>query len=264
MSQGCPARVKQLPSAARQQQIRRRLSERPGVVVAALAREFEVSEMTIRRDLAALEAQAHVRRTHGGAMLTERMILEFDYRDRRATNRTAKRAIAATARRLIRPGQRLILDNGTTTLELAALLQDGENLTVITPSLAVASELQHAAGVEVILLGGVVRRGSPDLTGPVTEHCLELFSADYAFQGADGIGLDGSIYNSDLRLARVDRLMRRLAQRCCVLADHSKLGVTALARSGSLADVDVFITSRGAPAGALRRFRRLGPEVVVA
>jgi DeoR/GlpR family transcriptional regulator of sugar metabolism len=163
----------------------------------------------------------------------------------------------------VRPGLRLILDNGTTTLELAALLKDGKNLTVITPSLAVASELQHSDGVEVILLAGVLREGSPDLTGPLTEHCLEILAADIAFQGADGIGIDGAIYNSDLRLARVDRMMRRVAARCCVLADHSKIGRTALARNGSLADVDVFITDKAAPAAALKRFAKLGPEIVV-
>ncbi|MCX6950609.1 MAG: DeoR/GlpR family DNA-binding transcription regulator [Verrucomicrobia bacterium] len=255
--------MKNLPSAARQAKIRDRFSEKPGVSIGELAQEFGVSEMTIRRDLAALEAKSHIQRTHGGAMLTERMMLEFDYRDRRAINRAAKCAIAAEARKRVQPGQRLILDTGTTTLELAALLKDGENLTVITPSLAVASELQHAAGVEVILLGGVIRRGSPDLTGPATEHCLELFAADIAFQGADAIGLDGSIYNSDLRLARVDQLMRRVATRSCVLADHTKIGHTALARSGTLADVDTFITNRGAPAEALKRFAKLGTEVVV-
>ena len=255
--------MKHLPSAARQQQIRRRLAERPGVVVAALAREFGVSAMTVRRDLAVLTEQADVRRTHGGAMLTERMILEFNYRDRRATNRTAKCAIAAAARKLVRPGMRLILDTGTTTLEFATLLKDGERLTVITPSLAVASELQHAPKVEVILLGGVMREGNPDLTGPLTEQCLEVLAADLAFQGADGIGFDGAIYNSDLRLARVDQLMRSVARRCCLLADHSKIGRTALARNGSLADVDVFITDKAAPAAALKRFAKLGPEIVV-
>ena len=254
--------MKHLPSAARQTRIRERFSGQSGVSISELAREFGVSEMTIRRDLAALESKSHIQRTHGGAMLTERMILEFDYRDRRELNRAAKRAIAAAARKLIQPGQRLILDTGTTTLELASLLADGKHLTVITPSLAVASELQHAAGVEVILLGGVIRRGSPDLTGPVTENCLELFAADLAIQGADGIGLDGTIYNSDLRLARVDKLMRRIAKRSCVLADHTKIGTTALARCGSLADVDVFITNTAAPADALRRFVRLGTEVI--
>lgn len=254
--------MKNLPSAARQAKIRERFAEQPGVSISELAREFDVSEMTIRRDLAALEGKAHIQRTHGGAVLTERMILEFDYRDRREKNRRVKCAIAAAARKLVQPGQRLILDTGTTTLELAALLKDGKDLTVITPSLAVASELQHASGVEVILLGGVIRRGSPDLTGPVTEHCLELFAADIAFQGADAIGTDGSIYNSDLRLARVDKLMRRVAKRCCVLADHTKIGQTALARSGSLADVDTFITDKAAPTDVLRRFAKLGAEIV--
>src|SRR5690349_12376117 len=99
------ARVKNLPSAARQTRIRERFAERPGVSISQLAREFGMSEMTIRRDLAALEGKSHIQRTHGGAVLTERMILEFDYRDRRETNRPAKRAIAAEARKLVRKGQ---------------------------------------------------------------------------------------------------------------------------------------------------------------
>lgn len=254
--------MKNLPAAARQNKIREHFAEGPGVAISQLARTFGVSEMTIRRDLAVLEGKAQIQRTHGGAVLTERMMLEFDYRDRREHQRAAKRAIAAEARKLVTAGQRIILDNGTTTLELAALLQDGRDLTVITPSLAVASELQHAPGVEVILLGGVIRRGSPDLTGPVTEHSLELFSADIAFQGADAIGDDGSIYNSDLRLAQVDKLMRRVAQRSCILADHTKIGGTALARSGSIGDVDVFITTKGAAAPVLKRFAQLGTQVI--
>ncbi len=254
--------MKKFPSAARQTRIRERLAAQPGVAIGDLAREFGVSEMTVRRDLDALEGQSHILRTHGGAVLTERMILEFDYRNRRELNRPAKRAIAAEARKLIQPGMRLILDTGTTTLELAALLHDGKDLTIITPSLAVASELQHASGVEVILLGGIIRRGSPDLTGPVTEHCLELFSADIAFQGVEGIGPDGAVYNTDLRLARVDRLMRKASRQCCILADSSKIGTTALARSGSLADVHFLITDKGAPAAARRHFARLGPKII--
>lgn len=254
--------VNNLPPAARQGIIRDRFAEQNGVSVSELAREFGVSEMTIRRDLAVLEGKSHIRRTHGGAVLTERMLIEFDYRDRREANRAAKRAIAIEARKLVQPGMRLILDTGTTTLELAALLKDGKDLTVITPSLAVASELQHADGVKVVLLGGIIRRGSPDLTGPVTEYCLELFAADMAFQGADAIGLEGSIYNTDLRLARVDKMMRRLAKRSCILADHTKIGNTALARNGSLADVDFLITSTGASSAALKRFSRLGTTVI--
>jgi DeoR/GlpR family transcriptional regulator of sugar metabolism len=253
-----------LPSAARQAVIRDRFAQQPGVSISELAREFGVSEMTIRRDLDVLEQNSQIQRTHGGAVLTERMMFEFDYRERRERNRPEKCAIAAEARKLVQPGQRLILDNGTTTLELAALLKDGERLTVITPSLAVASELQHAGGVQVILLGGILREGSPDLTGPVTEHCLEMFSADLAFQGADAIGEDGAIYNSDLRLARVDRAMRRIAARTCILADHTKLGRSELGRSGTLADVETFITDKAARADLVRRYARMGPTVITA
>ncbi|MBM3855071.1 MAG: DeoR/GlpR transcriptional regulator, partial [Verrucomicrobia bacterium] len=201
--------MKKATSASRQARIRELLSRQPEVSVADLAQQFGASEMTIRRDLNALEARAQIQRTHGGATLTERMILEFDYRARREANQAAKRAIAAEAYKFVQSGQRLILDTGTTALELAMLLKGGLKLTVITPSLAVASELQHASAVEVILLGGMLREGNPDLTGPLTEHGLEMFAADLAFQGADGIGVDGSIYNSDLRLARVDQIMRR-------------------------------------------------------
>jgi DeoR/GlpR family transcriptional regulator of sugar metabolism len=254
--------VKNLNSAARQASIRDRFAKQPGVTISELAAEFAVSEMTIRRDLTALEANSQVRRTHGGAVLTERMMIEFSYRDKRQMNRAEKCAIAAEARKLVQPGHRIVLDNGTTTLELAVLLKDGRDLTVITPSLAVASELQHANGVEVILLGGILRHGSPDLTGPVTEHCLELFSADITFQGADAIGTDGSIYNRDLRQVRVDKAMRRIANRCCILADHTKIGKSELARTGSLADVDIFITDKAVPAATLKRFSRTGAEVI--
>ncbi len=254
--------VKKLPSAARQAVIRDRFAQEAGVSISDLAAEFAVSEMTIRRDLDALASRSQIQRTHGGAVLTERMMFEFDYRERREQNRAEKCAIAAEARKLVRPGQRLLLDNGTTTLELATLLKDAEDITVITPSLAVASELQHATDVEVILLGGILREGSPDLTGPVTEHCLEMFSADIAFQGADAIGSDGAIYNSDLRLARVDKTMRRIASRSCILADHTKIGRTELARSGTLADVDIFITDTAAPASLLRLYARLGPKIL--
>jgi DeoR/GlpR family transcriptional regulator of sugar metabolism len=111
--------------------------------------------------------------------------------------------------------------------------------------LAVASELQFAENLEVILLGGKLHKGSPDLTGPVTEYCLDLFAADWVFQGAESIGLDGSVYNVDLHLGQVDRRMREKARYSCLLADSSKIGGPALVRTGSLADFDCFITDDG-------------------
>jgi DeoR/GlpR family transcriptional regulator of sugar metabolism len=91
-----------------------------------------------------------------------------------------------------------------------------------------------------------------------------LFTADIAFQGADGIGTDGSIYNADMRLPRVDKMMRRLANKSCLLADHTKIGRTALALSGTMADVDIFITDVSAPRASLQRFAKLGAKIITA
>jgi len=227
-----------------------------------VARELGVSEMTVRRDLGQLEQTDAIRRTHGGAVVAERMIFEFNYQQRQWGCKARKQAIAAAARALVGPGQRVILDTGTTTLELARLLRDCPGLTVITPSLAVASELQFCEALTVILLGGMIHRGSPDLTGPVTEHCLKLFSADWAFQGAEAIGEEGAVYHYDLQLAQVDRLMRARAKRSCLLADSSKIGRSALIENGSLADFDHFITDDHAPASFLKTARKLARKTI--
>lgn len=247
---------KRLPAAVRHQAIRDQLAANASISISAMAQALGVSEMTIRRDLAELERTLDIRRTHGGAVVAERMVFEFNYRARQREQLAQKRAIAKEAAKLIDPGQRIILDTGTTTLELARQLKDFSELTIITPSLAVASELQFSSGLNVILLGGRLHEGSPDLTGPVTEHCLDLFAADWAFQGAEAIGRDGSVYNVDLQLAQVDRKMRSKARYSCLLADSSKVGATALAKNGTLADFDYFITDDCVPKDFLRLAER--------
>ena len=252
-----------LPAAARLNAIRDQLTRSSAISISEISERLGVSEMTIRRDLAILEKSSDVRRTHGGAVVAERMAFEFNYLTRQRERLKEKRLIAGAARKLVESGQRLILDTGTTTLELAALLKDCDGLTVITPSLAVASELQFSENIDVVLLGGILHRGSPDLTGPVTEHCLELFSADWVFQGVEALGRDGSTYNVDLQLAQVDRIMRRKAARSCLLADSSKVGQTALVKNGMLADFDVLITDRTVPRDYLKMARRMTKEVIL-
>ena len=252
-----------LPGAARLQAIRDHLARTSSLSISEISEKLGVSEMTIRRDLATLQKSSDVRRTHGGAVVAERMVFEFSYAVRQRERIKEKQGIAAAARKLVQPGQRVILDTGTTTLQLATLLKDCDGVTVITPSLAVASEMQFCENLTVILLGGMIHRGSPDLTGPVTEHCLELLSADWAFQGAEAIGSDGGIYNVDLQLAQVDRKMRAKAARSCLLADSTKLGQTALVKNGHLKDFDIFITDRGISREHLLLARKMAREVII-
>jgi len=251
-------------ASARRNAIHEALSRDREVSIGHLASRYGVSEMTIRRDLARLEEAGRARRTRGGAVPTDRARFEFDDSLRRSANRAEKKAIAAEALRRIRPGDRIILDNGTTALELALMLKDDQPLTVITPSLAVAAALQFCTRIETILLGGVLRYGRPDLTGIVTERVLELFAADVAFQGADGIGLDGRVYVGDPRVAEVDRKIRAQAARTYVLADHTKIGKTALIQYGTLQQTEGLITDDGIPPSQRRALAKAGARVIAA
>jgi DeoR/GlpR family transcriptional regulator of sugar metabolism len=250
-------------SGKRQDIIRLMIKEDKAFAVRDLAKEFNVSEMTIHRDLNQLQKEGHIIRTHGGVVPAERMEFEFDFAARRGANRKAKDAIAREAMQFIKPGHRIILDTGTTTLGLAYLLRDFKDLTVITPSLAVASVLQFSAGVQTILLGGILRTGSPDLTGVVTEKVLDMFMADIVFQGADGIGLNGELFNADMRIAKVDQKMRCRATKTYILCDSSKIGKTDIASNGLLSEVDALFTDSRINHEYLAGLEKTGTKIII-
>ena len=256
--------AKRKSAHVRKARIREMLLQHEGVSIPKLAKVFGVSEMTVRRDLDELERGGEARRTHGGAVAAERMSFEFNFHQRRLSYQRQKQAIAREGARLVQPGQRLIIDNGTTTLELALEIKDQSDLTVITPSLAVASALQFSEGIHTILLGGSLRQGRPDLTGGVTEFMLDLFAVDLVFQGADGIDRDGGIYNEDVQLARVDQKMRERGTKTIILCDSTKMGKTALIRAGHLREVAGLITDDGISQEILSAFREMGINVTVA
>jgi DeoR/GlpR family transcriptional regulator of sugar metabolism len=219
--------------------------------------------MTIRRDLEKLEQNEEVKRVHGGAVIAERRAFEFDFKGKRQREKDAKTAIAKEAAKLVKEGQRLILDNGTTTLQLAVELKAFKQLTIITTSLAVASELQFS-GLEVILTGGILREGSPHLTGMLTEHTLDILRADILFQGADAIDARGGLFNEDMMMSQVDQKMREQADCTCVMADFTKIGKTALTRTGSLNEVDYLITDCRLPQALHRKFSKLRAKIIKA
>lgn len=255
--------TKRVSADLRLEEIRKLLERKNSVIIPDLARKFGVSEMTIRRDLEKLEQSDEVKRIHGGAMIAERRAFEFDFRGKRHREKAAKEAIAREAVKFVSPGQRLILDNGTTTLQLAVELKQIPGLTIITSSLAVASELQFS-GCEVILTGGVLRAGSPHLTGMLTQHSLDILRADILFQGADAIDTLGGLYNEDMLMAQVDQKMREQADICCVLADSSKIGKTALARNGSLKEVDVLVTDDRLPQSIRKQLGKFKTRIITA
>jgi DeoR/GlpR family transcriptional regulator of sugar metabolism len=248
----------------RQKRICEWLARRGECSIEELAQRLGVSGMTIRRDLAALAGRGKVIRTHGGAAPAERVSFEFEFLRRVRKNQAAKEAIAAAAAAQVKDGESVMLDSGTTTLELAKRLRGKRNLTVITTSLPIAAQLQYDPQIEVLLLGGYLRASSPDLAGALTEANLETLRADAAFLGADGIDLKGNVYQDSPELARMLTKMAASATRVYVVADGSKLGRTALWRFGRLPDWAALITDSGADRGERALLKKAGVRVLQA
>lgn len=236
------------------------LNEQGDVSVSNLSSRFGVSEITIRRDLTFLEQEGHLIRTHGGAVLAKRGVVEFAFAERAKVCAVEKKLIARVAAKLIEPGMAVIFDTGTTTLEVAKLLIGIQNLTVLTSSLAIAGELYAYTNIELVLLGGNVRRGSPDLRGPLTEQNLKQFRANIAIIGTDGASEDG-IYTPDLDISKVSQVMIASAQEVVLVTDSSKFGKFSFAKYASWSDIDHVITDSGVPANIRKWLDSAGPQI---
>lgn len=221
--------------------IRRELSNAGEVSVADLTKKFNVSHMTIHRDLDTLEASGEVIRTHGGAAMAKRLTFEFSFRDKQQQNFQKKQRIARQAAELVQDGQVVMLDTGTTALEIARAITN-KNITVITTSLVIVSELQYSDTIRVILLGGFLRGGSPDMHGPLTEQNVEQFSADIAFMGADAVDAKGNTYTDDLRVVNLDKKMASHASKVVITVDSSKFCTSAMCKVLEPKDYDLIIT----------------------
>lgn len=259
-----PANGHRLMETTRHRRIEQLLEEQGECSVSGMAAQLGVSEMTIRRDLQALAAAGRIVRSHGGAAAVDEVLFRFEFQNRSKQQEAAKRQIARTAAAMIRDGDSVMLDSGTTTLALALELRHRKRLTLITPSLAIASALQQSASVQVLLLGGFVRRDSPDLVGIITETNLEHLKADWAFIGADGIDLQGNIYNASIEVCRMLTKMVASAKAAYVVSDHSKIGRTALMRFGNIADCAGLITDPSASPKHLQSLQKAGVRVVLA
>lgn len=228
-----------------------------------IANKFSVSLMTIRRDLSELEHEGRVIRTHGGAILSKTGAIEFDFQERAGTMAAAKQAVARAAAALVKPKTSICLDTGTTTLAVAKALAETKNIKVLTTSLAIASVLYTRPDIEVLLLGGRLRRGIPDLTGPLTEDNLERFRTNVAIVGADGLSKDG-LYTTDTSTAGISAAMLRNAHTKMLVADSSKFAQKAFVRYAHWKDIDILITDSKTPRNVRKWLKKAVVRVVYA
>jgi DeoR/GlpR family transcriptional regulator of sugar metabolism len=257
-------RAQKFSKIRRLEAIREELTKADEVIVEQLARKFNVSSMTIHRDLEFLESQGDVVRTHGGATSAKRLTFEFTFRDKRNKNCNKKSLIARHAIEHIKNGQVIVLDTGTTTLAMAQELNGKRKIKLITTSLAIVSELQFSPDVDVVLLGGFLRRGSPDIHGPLTEQNIDQFRTDIAFMGADAIDNSGNTYTNDLRVVSLDQKMAQNAKEVIIVADSSKFGNSAMCRVFGPKEYDLIITDSQADGKIIKQLneRGIGVEIV--
>ena len=222
----------------------RALIRQHGVVrVEELCRQLAVSPATVRRDLDELEETGAIRRVHGGAVSIESRLDEALFDDKASRAAREKRRIAGAALAFVGPDETVYLDGGSTVLELARLLRERSNLTVVTNSLRAAHELA-GRGPRLILIGGELRRLSQTMVGPLTRLVLRELHLDKAFMGTIGFTWKEGLTTTDPGEAYTKEVVMGQARQVIVLADSSNAGKVSFARAGRWDKVQVLITDR--------------------
>lgn len=233
------------------------------VLVTDLAKKFETSQVTIRKDLEILHTQGQIHRTHGGALPSREGALEDPtLREKEKLHRKEKLHIATAAAKQVSEGQVVILDSGTTTTEIARELRRFKNLTIITNALNIAADLATSS-VEVILTGGTVRKNSFSLVGPIAEETLRRLNADILFLGVDGFDVQYGLSTPNLLEAKVNRVMVEVARRTVVVCDSSKFGRRSLSLISPPTGIQQVITDHGIPKVDLKALKKAGIEVTL-
>lgn len=223
----------------RRQRVLDLVSERGFVALRDLAQTIQVSESTIRRDLDFWHQQGALRRTHGGAMFVGDASTLPALEERSASQLEEKRAIARATADRIRDGDTVLLDGGTTTLEVARLLV-GRSLQVVTNSLPIAALFASSQETDLVILGGYVYPKTGVALGPLTIRMMEDIHVHQLIMSVGGITPKG-LFNSNLLLVETEKQMMRCADEVVVVADHTKIGRQALAFLCELAGVDTLI-----------------------
>ena len=251
--------------AQRQLQLAELLASADAVALDDLARRFGVSTQTVRRDLALLERQGLVRRTYGGAVTRAALDLsEPAFVARESVHAAEKRLIAQATLGLLAPGDSLFLDASTTALALARLLPDDWSGDVVATSLPVATEMARRPGVRLVLVGGEFRHSSRSFSGPLAQELLGRLYVRTACVSARGIHPQRGLSEAHAGEAALKRIVLGHAERLLVLADSSKLGVTATHAVGPVDVIDTLITDSRADATLLDALRGSGVAVLLA
>jgi DeoR family fructose operon transcriptional repressor len=245
--------------------IREILSVRRTITAAELCEKLDVTAVTIRRDLAALEAQGVLVRSHGGA-ISRMSSTNFQpaYEMLLRSHSEEKEAIARQAERLIMDGETVFLEGSTTVFELARQLTHRNRVTVVTNSPTIVCELQRSPGVTVLCTGGDLQKDTFYLSGEWAHRALSEIRLDKAVMGVSAIDPAYGISTSRQAEAQIKKMIAKAAKTRIALADNSKFGSQCFAYVGPVTDIDVLVTDSGTDPKYIRELREAKIEVLVA
>jgi DeoR family transcriptional regulator of aga operon len=234
------------------------------VRVEQLSAQFSVSSVTIRSDLRQLEKSGCAVRAYGGAMLNKQFAFDRPLQDKGRLNRDVKYAIACAAAELVKDGDAIILDSGSTTSQMAQQLVGKKDLVVMTNALNIAFELANNEQVDLMVVGGSVRRKSWSLYGPAAEQHMRQFRFDKLFLGVDGFDLQSGITTPDPGEAQLNRAMCDVAREVIAVADASKFGRTSFCMIREIGQIQRLVTDSRIPESYLHALNHLGVDVIIA
>lgn len=235
------------------------------ITVTELVGQLGVSDMTIRRDLETLAAHKLLQKVHGGAVSAPKTAAEPHFTKKQRLNQEEKKAIARESLPLVEDGHTVAFSAGTTTWQIADALRAGaEELTFITNSTNIALTLQEKGWAQIVLSGGIFRTPSDALVGPFAERTLKTLNADILFLGVHGIHPTAGLTTPNVAEAETNRCLVEASQKIVVVADHTKLGVIALAKITPISGIDAFVTDDKANPELLREISLSGVQIIVA
>jgi DeoR/GlpR family transcriptional regulator of sugar metabolism len=228
------------------------------VRVNELATHFNTSAVTIRNDLNALHQRGLVFRSHGGAVLPDTILRESPVHERLKAHAEEKRRIGAMAATLINDGETIILDSGTTTLEIARQIKKKQGVQVITNGVNIAAELLDARDIQLFIVGGTVRGESASISGRFTEEMFAQFAADKMFLSGAGCDLDFGVSGANLEETMVNQAMLRISREIILVADASKFSKRSMSRITHFSEIDTVISDGSLDPVLQERLRGFG------
>lgn len=248
----------------RKQRILEILNLQGRLTVEELVEKLRVTAVTVRADLDSMAESGQLVRSRGGALKQEvEPAPEYPFSIRDHLHKAEKQRIAMAAIELIQPNHTILLDSGSTTMEIARQIraQKIHPLTVVTNSLQVSTELAGLPYISIVLPGGVLRPNSFSMIGPYAERTLREMSADHAFLGVDGLDPSYGLYTTDMLGAQIDALMIQIAREVTIVADSSKIGRRGLSVIAKINSIHRLITNRGADRQLIEEIKAQGITV---